>query len=762
MKVINMLKNYSEEDFYLQLISSLRDFFSESFKNIKVEYNSKRYKYTHEVFYKFSNISQSAYDRLNNKNCCVTINHDWFKKIKDNGNNNLYWDSYTKEYKPGINYFLKHHESFIDLLIEHLTSSKYDDIFSKSMKTKIKSYGDDLQTIFNYLIDTAYLDYCNILKINADSSQINKFILTKLEILKTQYSFIQSIKPKKCTIPDMYYFELECNVDPLNLTDSKKFIISLYTGNDLTDTLIQENFNSNYILNILYVMHPEDNFVNNEYLIKYNIYIEPLKDREILNRITSESFLYENELDCETVISLNRIIDTMIYRFSKYTNILLRYFLYKTTTTNIKNATILFDQNGYYLDKKPIDLCQIDFEKTLIEHIIKKESYQRVVLFGQFGLSSIIDKLNMFNEIIILSDSQEYVNVMTKLINESKKIKPNTIKCMVFYSGISNTIFLSENLINNVDLIIMGNGTGSTVSNIKKYLLFFNIMLKPGGKLIFSCINKFEIENNFINNNASYYFEKNQMFYEFSNEIKWKIYSKTYTERQIKNIINNNFTIDKIYNFPATKMVCELNNDDEFNQYKQINTYYTLSNSEYKTNGYYFYIVATKDLLNNTCIENNFFKPKQNEIINHNFVYNRTLQYNVLKSITQDNINPFNLLKILILKDQDNNKLILCIPSIKSLKMTNGKFNFNNNQYTFATIFDLNKLGFQVGNISPFILKNDKTTKFYYDEFLNSNKTSYYYFGDNNGKITYKIEKENFIKLLKKFGYTASDSIDTI
>jgi len=721
---------------------------------------TKEYQMPKEKIYSFFDISRGTYKKyfldkkepLNKKTYFLDID-----TFYENSSVSLdQYKRYPKDYIPDYDALL---EKIKSLLIDH----KDDIVTNIAMKNKILNM-DTFGKLVEYMVYDSYNDYLHeesaIIYIDLPYESISHFFHAKLELMKRNSSVFMQIRdlPQRKS-KNMYSYAIQCN-RPVNYSNNKELYLSIYLGKHLTIDKVKDIKNEGAFISVVFIINPEFNYIDNESLINNAIYIESLKTRRLLEQKMSKMFLYNKSIDADSLIILNKIMDCVIFRMQKYTNIILKNYIYDKLYINYyqKNFEEICNNlkvTGNILPLKSIDKMQIVFEKELINKYLLESRYDNIILFGNFDIATVIHVLDKFEQIYVFSDSYKYVETLKEIIN-SKYLKDNRlkkIKVIFFYNGVSNYIISKEKLYNNVDFIIVGNGYGSNIFKIKKFLLRFNILLKTNGKLIFSCINKNQIDNTFVNKNINYYIEKNIMYYSMIDNIRYNIFYKSYTQERISKEIDKVLKVNEIYSFPIMGYNIDLSNEENNRQFEDINIIYALS-SQYK-NGFYLYVIASKD---QTII--NFDYPlldSKYKLIEHALIISKVTQLNQLQRIGEDVVRN-NLIKTLVLEnDIHTRQMVICLSMNKSLKMEDDYFYYMNDKFRLVTIHTLNKYGVNAGNVSPFILQGIDGVIYIYDTDLKNIMNKYIYFGTNNLTHTYKMRKDEFIRILEKYGYNEYD-----
>jgi len=201
---------------------------------------------------------------------------------------------------------------------------------------------------------------------------------------------------------------------------------------------------------------------------------------------------------------------------------------------------------------------------------------------------------------------------------------------------------------------------------------------------------------------------------------------------------------------------------------------YCFEKKEANNLGYFINIFAKKVGVKKDCLLENFNKNKitinkfvtKLVVIEHDPIINRSGQSDVLQnSGVIRNLNFSNLVKTLLLRDKNSSESkIYCIilPSNLRLKPEKDDLFFIrglDKNLELLSVYEINKLGYEIGNLCPF--SEYPKCEYCYDPNINTLNSSEVYFGSGLSNQTFKLPKDNFIKLLKDFKYKEVP-IDTI
>ena len=649
-------------------------------------------------------------------------------------------------------------EQFVAEIKKVLNDYKNDFGYNTINLEKINAFSS-ISSLYEYVFCKAYEDNENMLIIKPNLSDLGEVLLKKLEIWKQKnhiiadnIHIIQSESFLKITLNYFFSNDVKKNFN--------KFYVYVYTGIDLANDFAKQQerngiFNSNdSTLSLICIFNPYYNYINSEkYLpLKYFTFI---KQKHILANV--KDFVICNKEDC---ILLNQLSQAIIFKIEKYFNIVIKNFIYK-------------NENIY-------EHCLINQYLSKMELILHNDSIclknERILFVGEYDINWILEYGKYYNEIYVFSNSWQYLQTLEEQYNtHSHKYIDLNLKTSLFYLGIADSVISDKREF--FDTIIVGNGNGSFLNKVNKYFTYFNYVLKKSGLLIFTVFNPlFNIDGvslTILNEHLLYTTKEDKIYCLCDNNDT--SFCRINDYNYIKRKLGNFFKVNREIGFPLISLVNVASSDITIRLKLEMDIAYIKDNieqnsqiPEYSFNlekGYFLTYVCNK-------VENNFTSKFYNsiekmsknnsfkyDVVSHSYFFNKTVLKNYLVNACK--IKEKDILKVLILKDLENEELIVLVTFY-------GKFLENNEQLIgqrrckLLTIKELNEYGIEVGNISPFIDCDDLVVQKYYDELLNISDEYYskknidekekkvVYFGSNECSKTYYCNINSFVNELKK------------
>lgn len=662
-------------------------------------------------------------------------------------------------YNPDI---MVNENDLLDKLKKILLEYKNDFGFNSINIEKIKNM-NKIVDLYLYIFDSAYDDNVKLLVLNVNTDNLAIILANKLEVWKKKHpcvSNIGDIIKANTTSCGFIKFRIEYNFAVPGKRDNYLLDVYVYTGVNLNNDLAAEFKNDIFIsknshnLSLLCIFNPYYNWVKSEDLISNNIYATYLKEHDYSFHVIEEFINLENIR--EDIVLLNQVSQAILNKVEKYHDIVLKRYLYDNNNLSMKIA----------------NMNLLNFQFNLVTEMVKESSSTNILLLGEYTISSIEAYTKYFDNVYVFSNSEEYIRKISILWDRKKEINKGFNACC-YYLGIADSIVSKYN--NYFDIIVVGNGNGSFYSNLKKHLTYFNYMLTNNGKILFSVYNsEFDcnnLTNNILQSKLDYTVIDDKAFYKLDGANKdFVLKCQNYNLKYIKKYLERFFKVNKVISYPFFSFITDsssLDISDELSLFIENAIAYNAENIDSRVQGYFLNIIAEKEI--NNINESQF---KNIPMLKHKPIFNKTVQKNYLieeMKKRDEEISEKNILKVVLFKNNADHekKAILVTYYGKYLsESNNGSVILSNQEYNFLTIKEINQLGIDAVNISPFILAEDSSVKRYYDIKLNL-YVKYYknlrkedqinvYFGNGTCENTCYMNICEFVNLLNDSGFEST------
>lgn len=616
--------------------------------------------------------------------------------------------------------------------------------FDQTIIKKINTF-HDLNSLLYYLFTNAVNKVGN-----------RKFIKINLKDLEyalrkdfKKWQFNQNIDDITFQISE-YYLTVKLDYFFSNPNQKYVFYVHIYNGNNLDGDIkyVLENYqkSNKKKIQMICILNPYHNWIKKEKFIDKEIYIVSIKKHDIYKQFNQNDNKISNEL--ENIFLVNSVSKEVIRKIDNNCSLILKKYLV---------------ENNNSFSRELID----NFEYKLLAKTSNLGNCKSVLLYGEYSCSYISKLKEHFTEITVFSNSYTYVNAM--ICDE----KMRNVSFVCFYLGIADSIIAP--LKKEFDLIIIGGGQGSFFSKLKKYMTYFNYMLKDKGQILFSVYNEaFNLDGilkqTLVNNFQLIYSPiQKKVFYSMENTNKYMyINCICYDSHNLINKMNNYFIVDYCYTFP---MLSLLNFETEGMTKvlkEEIDQTFSLLCPHNKTNynGYFLYSLLRKEE-----IKFEFFKQDLNKkifkILEHEPIFNKTVWKNKLLDIL-DKEKIYLFLKVIILKNTKLDKyaivLTLYEKHLPTVENQDYVIRLDTETFRLLNIREINAIGIEIENISPFQLKEMTfNSDYYYDQILDvHNKKSrnkdknlqpIIVVGNGNCKESCQMNLNAFIKTIKSLGF---------
>lgn len=484
------------------------------------------------------------------------------------------------------------------------------------------------------------------------------------------------------------------------------------------------------------------------FFIDSNIYVEQIDLSEIEKKELSKDYVYSTENEDIRMESLaNKYSDIILGRLGKYYSVFYKNILFNSE----KILTGKQKESYIFWEAKFAVRHHINFEENIINDFLNEGQIKRggnALAIGYLSFPCVLRLVKYFEKIYLMDNSNISIKMYEQYISSIDANLLKRIEFITFTSAVSDAVTEKYRMYNAFDFILIGTGSGSFIKKIQVYYLLCNLWLKKGGTLYISFLNK-DFLYEYINKaSAEHNFEfvpweneKRATAMFLNNSEKFELYCETYSCNEIKDVAEKYFKLARMYSYPLVSVLEGAYESKLQNILKEIDKTYSKEGFSSKTfsnsRGYYIDAVLQKCNEQKVMID----KPEGNGI--------EEIQWDERK-------HKHSYLKVLLLEDMSQSKYVILLPAQKKLQETStGEVYLGGKRFQMLDIAEINALGIEHKNISPFLKECDeqiKLKKYYADELDNEEK-SFYYVGSGEFDKNLKIEKKVLLKLLKEFGY---------
>lgn len=319
------------------------------------------------------------------------------------------------------------------------------------------------------------------------------------------------------------------------------------------------------------------------------------------------------------------------------------------------------------------------------------------------------------------------------------------------------------NLYNSLDFVLIGTGSASFLPQIQSYLLICNAWMKDNAAIYISYFNsnflykymdRITMEQNFdfipIDN-------RKRALASTANGIEMSdIYCEVHDCNEINNLVERYFYNYKMYSYPLASVL-------EGTHKSQLQKILRELDKKYSRPGF------NADDFNN-CMGyyvDGLFKKCKGKIIRSNEPKSFKLEKILF---THESVCRDKKLKTILLSESNSDCIsvegkfipseiyVVLLPSIKKLPETDSKeIILGNKTFRLLSIYEINALGLEYRNISPFLTieKGSIKLNLNYDVLIEEKNTDVYFVGNGSDDYCYSIKKDELLNLLEEYSYCA-------
>lgn len=494
------------------------------------------------------------------------------------------------------------------------------------------------------------------------------------------------------------------------------------------------------------------------FYMKCSIYIEEIDLQELSMIKVSKDYIYAIE-DKEKEIPANQYSDLVLGRLNKYYSTIFKNILFSPS----RELTNKQQENYIFWDSKYIMRHHINFQTERINELLltnKNECFGNALAIGFQSFPSILRLAERFEHIYLLDNSTSSITFYENQLENNNPELAKKIHFFTFTSVLFEFISNRFHLYNSIDFILLGTGEGSFIKKLPTYYLMCNSWLKQGGIMYISFFNR-EFPYEFVDKAT---IEENSEFIPKDNEKqatavvansteRYNLFCETYDCNEVKDIAERYFKVKRLFSYP---LGCALQSTHRSRLQNILKEY----DKEYSKNGFYqrnfsnsrgYYVDAALEKYNGNKLLVEDLTGKKLEKIDFNEKHKEDYLKTILLTDIRTSVkNIWNL-------NQPIEIYAVILPTGKRLPETDKKEVFILlKRLRFLTIAEINYLGLEYKNISPFLFNSDHSIKLtlYYDYSISKKKDKYYYIGEGTSyQKCYKIKTDYLLSLLEEHGY---------
>ncbi len=505
------------------------------------------------------------------------------------------------------------------------------------------------------------------------------------------------------------------------------------------------------------------------FLLDSNIYVEKIDVREIMERTNSKDYVYSSSSkDIEIEILANKYSDIVLGRFNKYFSVVFKNILFQSIDMNRMAAKKQDKKQDRYVcwDAKYAVRHHINFQTNRIQEYIKNgkiSSGGAALAIGCFSFPSILRLAEEFSSIYLLDNSRVCIEEYERYLENYAPDLKGKVQFITFTSAMFDAISEKHKLYQAFDFILIGTGSGSFIKKLKAYYLMANTWLKWNGVIYISFLNS-EFFYEYVDRiTAEQNFEfipiigSSRASASFANMAeKYELYCETFSCNEMKDIAEKYYCVENMYSYPMSSVLEGTHKTSLQNILKEFDKEYSRKGFTVKTfsnsRGYYVDAVLRKRGVENrvkTTVPDN----------------------GALEKVSLDAIPDYKeqYLKTLLLKEKnsalgnDNQReeeacvyAVVLLSQKRLPENEKGEIVLDEKKFKLLSIGEINALGLEYRNISPFLVEQDLQMKLKrrYDSTIKlEGKQSVYYVGDGSPNGGFRVKGSALGEILKEQGY---------
>lgn len=497
-----------------------------------------------------------------------------------------------------------------------------------------------------------------------------------------------------------------------------------------------------------------------ERCMEREIYIENIRNADV-NRKRGKDYIFTKTDDKNLELAANQYSDMIIGKIKKYFSAVFKNILFENEkySGNKQNPFV-------YWEPKYATRHHINFQTKRLEEYMNAERNQAsdmaVVAIGFWSFPSVLRLEKYFRHIYLLDNSNKCITCYSEYLKKNHPQIAQKTSFITFTSTIFKYITDKYNLYHSVDFVIMGTGAGSFVKDIQTYYKMINQWMKTGGKFYVSFLNKefpYEyIDNNSLEENIGYIPGADQtsvLAAPLNSSEKYGIYCSLCSCNELKDVAKKYFRILRLYSYPLLPLLQNEHKKRLQNILKEYDKAYSNSGFTERTysDGRGYYVDAMLEKVNGERIEirqaadvyeNIKYKTVNGEVGSEEKYWKTLLVTEVRTMGGKGKGSYFSDITVVIL------------PNYKRLPETDsGQIVLGNKKFRLLDIYEINLLGIEYKNISPFIFSKDHALqiKYCYDLQLEEASHEKICVGTGRYKEMCQLKKGELLEILKRNGY---------
>lgn len=620
---------------------------------------------------------------------------------------------------------------------------------------------DDMYALLNVKANSKFLQDIFIQKMIEYTRSFPNFYVRNIEPILLKIGKVEEFE-KHMGMQNCFLLELRTNKadEPYNILVNFNYLWSSVNEKSVVEILeISETLMEAGIKMSLLFTNKKISEQDVAFCIDKNFYIEQIQKHELHENQGIGNYVFSKDKNKYERVA-NIYSDVVFEHIKKYFQVAYKNIIFTGMTEIDKRYPFVLWQAKYATRH------HINFQKEriseAIENNIHNKSEQETcsnkvvgMAIGFWGFSSILAKQEMFSDIYLFDNSLEVINKYKKLIRSDSSLK-GKVHCIVFTTMLFNFITKRHELYNTVDFILIGTGAGSFCRNIHIYLQMCNQWLKPNGILYASFINKefpcMYVDRKTQEENFEYIPQEGKKIIQAvpaNLAEEYEMFGVVYECNELKNMVQNYFHILSLYSYPLTSILQSTHKNQLQNILKEYDKVYSREGFSEKnfsnSKGYYIDILLQKKI--------------GKKIISKKIELTQTIKEIELYNLSQKDIF---FCKTLLIKEiiKVPNELvaqtiIIVMPSEKKLpESENKEIILGNKKFRLMNIIEINELGLEYKNISPFNVSNlTCNVKRYFDEILENMPEKEVVVYNGSFDKGYRLKCGDLIQKLRQYKY---------
>lgn len=488
-----------------------------------------------------------------------------------------------------------------------------------------------------------------------------------------------------------------------------------------------------------------------------NIYVEHIDAREIRDMTQSRDYVYSAGSDRELEMLANRYADVVLQQLDKYYSVVFKNVLFELRDRVLPQKAASF----IFWDVRYAAKHHISFQtERILEFFEGRPEHGTALAIGYLSFPSILKLAPKFDRIYLMDNSpmslqayDRYLNQYARDIRDADKLRKK-ITFITFTSAMFDAVSEKYGLYGSVDFILLGTGSGSFIKRQQTYYRMCNLWLKENGVLYISFLNR-EFPYRYVDRFSA---EQNLEFLPdidnaraaaaISADKKYDMYCETMSSNEIRNMAEMYYRVERLYSYPLASVLEGAHKPSLQNILKELDKEYsragftsqTFSNSL----GYFVDALLVKQSGRLVCLK----EPEAQEAERVNFDYSEDFRDRYLKVVL--------LAEKSVGESEAGDIYAVLMSARKRLPEPKlGEIHLEGKKFRLLSIAEINALGLEYRNISPFLIECDSRVKFTrrYDADLRTSGKDYYYVGDGSHNGGYKVRGSKIAELVKRYGF---------